>query len=397
MKIEPRPRLGQRKTFVLGILLGASLVGLFTLHLWAPTSTLEGNLQGTKIFLFQQPAVWYRTGAVALVTSLFTISVYEILSGVLQWSFWVRTDRKTFDQFWGDDASDRCSDGIILLQADKIDVLLEEYGIFEIKDKIDSQPKGRLYKARDWMNFFDAEGARAVIKEFRDLGLDPPHVAPVHRYVDGADALPSAAPPFTVIMGLGFSVKTDALMENVCAGWMKIRYMSQYGDALDLLHNLVPDKLDVLQSIQSDDEAFRTILPIGDWKLSTWLAQKPASNDEEANSARDYALIMRHTEIEPDGRRHVKFVLAGFTERGTAAAGKYLAKNWRALWSRRVRDYDGHANLGDFAMLIEGPSHYKDIKQWREEKGIKMITPEYLAKSAHHLDSVWVKRGKNES
>jgi hypothetical protein len=380
--LEPRPRLGRRKLKALGILLSMALIGFVALNL-LPSQEISGKLSEDGKITLRPQSIWYRTLLISLCTSLFTISVYELASVTLQRSIW--EGRKEFDQFFGDDASGCCGKSVIFLQADKIDALLEEYGVSGIKDKIDSQTKGRLFKAREWMNYFDTKGAKALIKKFRDLGLDSPQLVPVERAEEIREShYVAEQTPFTITMGLGFSMQTDVLLRDACSGWMRVVYDDVYGDALELLYNFVPPKLNGLRSEAVEGE-FRRLLPAGDWSLAKWI------DDEPKAPVNDYAIILRHTELDDNGHRLLKFVLAGFTERGTAAAGEYLAQNWRALWLKYVKGEHNRKGFGDFLLVIEGPSHWKDdIKGWSES--LPAIRPADLKRIAPKLDTPWVNR-----
>ena len=392
LALEPRPRFRQRKTLAVILLLAFATFGIIVTNLCTPSVILNGALLNGKITLTPQPVHWSLPLITTFFISLFTVSAYELLSVVLQWGLWVKFDRKVFDQFFGDDASDLCGAGVIQLQADKIDVLLKQYQespyqknpMPNIKAAIDSKPDGRLFKAREWMNYFDTIGAKEIIRQFRDLGLDSPQLHPIERSALIDEAMhPEEQPPFIISMGLGFSVKTDKLLQHVCDGWMKVSLVERYGDVLDLLQNLVPNQLKLLEVVVAENPNFRRLLPKGDWTLTKWL---------EFVSTRDYAIILRHTEKNRQGRRQMKFVLAGFTERGTAAAGEYLARNWKQLWQAYVKNDYKKDGLGDFMLVIEGPSQWKDIKEWSSDPYLGAITPERLAVSAPYLNTPWVAR-----
>jgi hypothetical protein len=101
------------------------------------------------------------------------------------------------------------------------------------------------------------------------------------------------------------------------------------------------------------------------------------NNPDENEDVRDYALILRHTQMEDD-YRHIRLVLAGFTERGTAAAGRYLAEHWRDLYSDHVKGHLTDGCLGDFLIMIEGPSRPESVGKWKEDRDFKAITPHTL-------------------
>jgi len=102
------------------------------------------------------------------------------------------------------------------------------------------------------------------------------------------------------------------------------------------------------------------------------------TNNPGAPDVRDYAVILRHTQQKPNRHRKVVFALGGFTERGTAAAGRYLAHNWFELWERHVQGVFDSGSLGDFLVVLEGPSLPESVSEWwSEDEGLN-VTPQRL-------------------
>jgi hypothetical protein len=390
MSNEPRPRVRDRKTLAVLVILAIGVIGL-ALVLWRqPAATIEGEIPSSagRVKLDLKSGSWTFGLGIGVFMALTTVSAYELLSLGIQWGLWKTRDRYAFDAFFGEDASDRCGEGVIILQADKIEALLEEYRLGDIREEIDSHPANRLYKAREWLNEQDTQGAREIIAAFRGLGLDAPMLETRGREKP-KDQTPSSKyleSPFVITMGLAFSEETDSLVNKLCRSWMRIGKMEKYGDVVEFLHNLVPETLTRLAHKEGKSADFRSLIP-RIWDLQKWLGRDA--------SVRDYAILLRHTET--DGKRRVKFVVAGFTERGTAAAGKYLAKNWRNLWREYVKGRHAADSFGDFVLVIEGPSYWQDIREWDLDPYLT-ITPEKLLKATPHLvDTVWVQRMQRKS
>jgi hypothetical protein len=101
--------------------------------------------------------------------------------------------------------------------------------------------------------------------------------------------------------------------------------------------------------------------------MDLWISGK-------ASECNDYAIILRRTFLTNDGNRHVRFVLAGFTEKSTAIAGKYLADRWRFLWQDYVagKTTPEHG-YGDFFLVIAGKSNTDKACDW--SKAFEAITP----------------------
>lgn len=385
MHPEPRPRVSDRKIWVVigTLLIGA--IGLAVTLSLMPAATVEGKAPepGGRIQLELRTSSWIFGVGTGLSMALMTVSFYELLSLFLQWGIWRRFDRSTFDAFFGEGAADHCGAGIILLQADKFDVLLEQYKLGNPTEAINSQPKGRLFKAREWVNFCDTQGARAIIAAFRELGLDAPKLHLMERGDASTESTAESQAPFVISMGLAYSDETVKRVGEVCHNWMRIERTDEYGDVVEVLRNLVPDKLDRLEFVNIDPD-FRRLVP-REWDLRKWL--------EGDSKIRDYAVILRHTQIRQDGHRQVTFVVAGFTERGTEAAGTFLAANWRQLWAEHVKGKHDSGSLGDFVLLIEGPSHWQKIEEWGSDRNLPAITPSRLVDIAPHIEEgPWVKR-----
>jgi hypothetical protein len=200
-------------------------------------------------------------------------------------------------------------------------------------------------------------------------------------------------------MGLGHCRETLTEVGAICDGWMRIIKDSQWGDAVSLESTLLPRSItQFVQPFPVDphDGHFRLLVPRSrisarpesGFDLKSWL--------ENPEDVRDYAIILRHTQPEQHGRRQVLFVVAGFTEIGTAAAGHYLARNWRELCEKHVHGRCHDPRLrGDFLIVIEGPSNAGKIGDWAEDKSLSAITPEKLQE--HRIQCKWTERLSSSS
>jgi hypothetical protein len=301
--------------------------------------------------------VWLLVGGVAM--ALITVSIFELFKVSLHWVIYNWSFRKTFDQFFGDNASSHTSKGVIILQSDEIQTLLRKL----IGEPIKITAEHRSFKARVWVNRWDVEGAKLLREAFQTRRLDAPEFQPVdHKFS------PKIAPdaPFAISMGLGFTDFTKELTEDL--PWLRIKCDSQHGDCVFLKQELIPPGLQMLcphdkKNTDIDADGFTRLLP-DNWDLQKWL--------DSPRESRDFAIILRRTLIRTDGQRQVRFVLAGFTEIGTAAAGKFLAEKWPDLWKKYVRKELKTDSRGDFLAIVEGPSDASAV--WSEDPYFPAIT-----------------------
>lgn len=275
--------------------------------------------------------------------------------------------RRAFAEFFG--VSGEEQGGVIILQSDHLDDAL--------KDKDRRQPfaqaSSRFYKARTCVNKWDTYGAAAIQNAFQRQGMRVPSLVLSDHHGRETGHL---ADPFRISMGLGFTDETTKTIQNqICGRWMRISKSS--GDAVSFHKGLLPSRKEARVKWDSDPghEGFRRLLPC-DWDdgyVNKWLRMLPPHNEEEV---RDYAMIFRHTRREP--HHQVLFVVAGFTERGTGIAGQYLADQWKKLWETHVQGQTHHGSLGDFLVIIEGPSDITSIDDWSEDKTLR-VTPLMLS------------------
>jgi hypothetical protein len=268
---------------------------------------------------------------------------------------------QAFEQFFGEGALSRQERGHIVIQADQIESLL--------KDLLSDQPqveesvlralgsprKNRLYKARHWVNARDAAGAKTLREGFRQQGFPTPELHIVdHQAGDPFEAHKRA--PYVISMGLAFNDATRqvALAIDPHEKHFGIRKDTPKGDAVIMRRGLMGHHFDAfLELVQIDgDKGPRYLFPL-DWDIKDWLPSQPTSFD--------YGLIVRYTAPATVGRRRqTRFVLAGFTEDGTLAAGRYLVDRWERLLNlskERGRARAGDkTGSGDFVAVVAGPA-----------------------------------------
>jgi hypothetical protein len=287
--------------------------------------------------------------------------------------------------------------GVIVVQSDPIDEfvfkLIEDVAP-QLKGKITISPDSRLFKAREWVNRWDYDGGRAirsgVFAPFQKQGVVSPDIVPRdHRPNKPIDP----AAPYLISMGLGYTDWTERIVQ-VCRAWMNNeRAEGTWGDALWLHEKLMPEVEPENPRFLPAENGFRPAVP-SDWDektkgaawMKTWVNMR---NKEEGSQVNDYAIILRHTEAKPSGARQVWFALAGFSERGTAIAGFYLADRWDELWRKYLHEEPAES-LGDFLVVIAGPS--KPDPEWKVDdwSEVLAVTPRKVA--AAEIPCVWKTR-----
>jgi transcriptional regulator with XRE-family HTH domain len=288
-----------------------------------------------------------------------------------------------FEEFFGDDAFTRSNDGVIILQSDPIEKLLQQF-VFDLGEQIKSVPEHRLYKARTWINRWDTDGAAAIQEQFQKYKISAPRLLLSEHH--SHDEIPPSA-PFQIAMGLGFTFRTQLFVET-CSPWMRVTREPESGDAVSIHMDLMAKgRLTRFSDpVKSEEKGFVRLLPLHwDTKyLDRWL---DGATGQNVADVQDYALIFRHT--HNDDPRQISFVLAGFTERGTAIAGRYLAKRWQELWRKYVADTVNGPSRGDFFIMIAGPSWPGSVDGWKEDPNFLAITPERLRGK---IDCEWARR-----
>lgn len=396
MQGEARPQLSLNKIApYLGLLLIGTVALLFVfgpdqfMLKPASPSTVVGALPTSQFVLVKQGSPLALVLG-AFLTALITVSLFELLKLTLQHLLWMTSKRKKLNTFFGDGSVENSGAAEVIAQSDRLNVVLAD--LVDSDAKLQDMPHSRLYKARSWINRFDADGGRQVIKLFRDEGLAAPTLKPVDR---GRVGKPESI-PFKVLLGLGFTDEAKKLIDGRFESWLRI-VVTGKGDAISLRRSLLPGDWESRLDGTPDptDAAFVTLLA-KNWNLDDWLSG--------SKFVRDYAVILRHTADAGGGSKSCTyFWLAGFTERGTAAAGRYFAENWEDLYQRLVkpkeetRIWQGASarsmkrGRGDFMIVIEGPSHDKDLSAgpWSQVSGFA-ITPELLLEK--QINSSWAQR-----
>jgi DNA-binding winged helix-turn-helix (wHTH) protein len=275
--------------------------------------------------------------------------------------------QEAFDEFFGVRAAG--IDGVIILQSDLIDDSLLP-GSGQLRGY--AQPDSRFYKARTVLNTCDTYGATLIQEAFQKRQRKAPKL--IFSDHNTKDTTHSA--PFKISMGLGFTDQTTrTIQDRTCGSWMRISHTG--GDALSLRECLLPGKgIKARLGWEPDVEkpGFFRLVP-SDWDsnyVQAWSQMLPPANGPDV---RDYALIFRNT--RRDGGRQILLAVAGFTERSTALGGKFLAEKWPKLWEDHVRGSAFSGSLGDFLILIEGPSDPDRLDEWSEVKEFEW-SPEKL-------------------
>lgn len=385
MSNDPRPRIdvGNIVTYVTLLIVG---VAIFWFSFGPERYVLDRAAVGPSRpasaatdFFLKKDATAGLVVLGALGTAMITVCLFELLKLLVQYIVWMVSKRRRINAFFGEGAASHSAAAEVHVQSDKLSVVLQE--LVQSDPALAQMPKNRLYKARSWINRFDAEAGRQILKLFRDEGLDAPSL----KFVDRERPGKPDNMPFKVFLGLRAD-GADKLLERGFENWLRIVYTAK-GDGISIKKSLLPgdweSRLDGTPAASAD--GFLTLSPT-DWDLESWLSGSKA--------VRDYALILRHAGSVGDGTRPcVYFWLAGFTERGTYAAGRYLAANWEALHRRFVAPQKTASSAGgDFMLMIEGPSHDKDTRElWSEIPGFE-VTPALLSKK--NISSLWATRLK---
>lgn len=290
---------------------------------------------------------------------------------------------RAFDEFFGNGISTHERNGVIIVQAHTMDQLIASP---RLRRQI-TRPSDRMYKGHNWINMWDTYGALAIQDEFKKHGMTPPRLALIDSHVRDTSHLTA---PFKISMGLGFTPETSRTLQGNTGGhWMHIS--KSQGDAVSLHNKLAltaKKKGRLLLQPDTENKGFQRLLPDG-WDqngpdyLRAWAAML---DPEPGLDVRDYAIIFRHTRLDP---RQVLFAIAGFTERSTAVAAQYLAGNWQKLWTKYVKGTPRERSRGDFLIVIEGPSDPHRVNEWSEIREFE-ITPETLRDKG--IDCEWADR-----
>jgi hypothetical protein len=288
---------------------------------------------------------------------------------------------ENFEVFFGPGAMSRQERGRIIIQADRIEALLEHLLSDQtsnvrsaVRFTLAKPERNRLYKARHWVNARDAASAKVVREGLRAQHFPTPELYIIEHDPRGDPFAPHAGAPYVISMGLGFTDTTKSVAEAVDPSrtMFGIEVNTGNGDAIVIRHDLMGthySKLLHLSQVSPGDagDERRYLFP-KDWDVDVWLRGEMRSND--------YGLIARHT-ATVDGRKQTRFVLAGFTEDGTLAAGRYLVNRWERLLelSReklRLRG-DHHGQAADFIAVVAGDS--RSTTTWTDDPFVFLLVP----------------------
>ena len=245
-------------------------------------------------------------------------------------------------QFFG--LGDRDSDGMIVLQADRLSGLMR--GWTDEKSQEVLLGRHRPFKARRWVDACDVEGAQWIVNAFVAHQLRPPVISVCYRGIPEPTSY-----AYEIITG-GFTDVMRRDLNSIGEGWLQLRMLDDSGDTI-VLHRsipLLPNCVSV-QPHEGDKGEFVRIFP-RDWDdtyMQRWAAHVETADGPEIL---DYALILRY--FDPRNRK-VRFFLAGFTEVGTKAAAAYLATKWPELRQNACHD---------LFTIIWGPSDPHRINLW---------------------------------
>ena len=268
-----------------------------------------------------------------------------------------RKKSKKFVRFFGAGSLSKNERGHIILQADDIGTLMQDLTgkdsptDLAIKDALELPTNNRLFKARQWVNARDAKSAKIVRDELRRQEFPTPEMYIIGRGNSSDPFREHTSAPYIISMGLAFTdtTKSTAKAVNPNEFCFYIKPDTERGDAIVVNGNYISktdEDFETSKPIVIGKREFFELFPCG-WKIQDW---KDGKKD-----LKDYAVIIRHTATVPDPagispRKQVRFVLAGFTEDSTVAAGRYLANRWEMLHDRYVSIEGG----GDFVAVIPG-------------------------------------------
>jgi hypothetical protein len=308
--------------------------------------------------------------------TLSTVAFYEVMKIGGEHAYYRFTGGQKFDRFFGEGASEACVEAMILLQADSLEAIMspppqanQQLKPLQITSDL------RCFKARDWVNKWDTDGARYLRERFRLMGLHAPQLIPA----DHSKNLPARweKAPFIVALGLGFTDQTHRFSSDLREVF-RIDSDSPLGDCLKIRHEYVERYMDRgvrgLQPSEWDDTGFQgmcyevggkwfpymdsngfvTILPEGKDSKSTWHFDDWKNGPESCN---DYAVILRREADSKSGPRQSLFVVGGFTERGTAIGAEYLGRYWEDLADRFGDE--------DFLVILTGRSQVETVGDWK--------------------------------
>jgi hypothetical protein len=333
----------------------------------------------------------------ALATALLSAGCVSLMQTLSRWfHYWLTV--RPFEIFWGQKYLAK-STGSVHLQSDGIGDVLKTLAP-NLDTILDNAPNNRLFKARTWLNHFDAEGAKEIRAEFSKHGFDPPGFTAMDRH-----ETPHASEGFRIYMGLGYTEEIVPAVNRICEPWMSIvrgatqkvteTEVVRIGDAIRLRRNLEPDASSGLHPRSSTEFFFdgsETSTPNGsegDFSVllpEEWSIQSTYSMDAagKKKQRREYGYIFRSKSHEDSWSDcPLLFHVGGFTEEGTWAAGHYLATHWKDLYDEYVRS---SKSGGNFVVFVVGVAPFSAAAPWAK---VHAITPEDVAHCG--IPSAWTK------
>ncbi len=264
----------------------AALVGLFIFGpptyivpdaIHAQSNNVVGQTAWHDVLLIQKSSLLTLL-LIPMATIMITVSLFEIIKYAAEFAVGYWTGQHRFDEFFGDKASSNGKNGVSFLEPTDIPTLLELISP-GISTNMDRPEKNRFFKARQWVNRWDTEGAKAIREMFQERGYDPPELSHSLQDVD-------VTTPFAFSMGLGFTEETGRVVQEACDPWLRIS-KSGSGDWIELRHQLLPDSVTLFKGTErSKGKEFREVIPDA-WDQTKWVAHP--------EQVRDYAIILRHT------------------------------------------------------------------------------------------------------
>ncbi len=341
-----------------------------------------GATQWRDVRLYQHSG-WGLSLFFAIGTSMLSVALIEFTSMIVKQQAG-QTNEKLFELFFGDGALSRAVRGVIILQADQIETLMDELATTDalIKDAMHralNQPENnRLFKARSWVNARDAEAARFLREKIRKAGFPTPDLEIIqHEKNTDPPTDPFkkfASAPYVISMGLAFTDTTTAIANDIAGPEKCIRIdrASELGDAVVLRATHVSGEYADLDTsdvrVENDsgiERRYTHIYPKGKWTIDKWL------NHEKG--LKDYGLIVRHTVPVGNGTQ-VRFVLAGFTEDSTVEAARYFILKWESLAKEAIKL---KSDEGDFIAIVSG--ELNDDQSWLTKPAIMVRHDEIKA------------------
>jgi hypothetical protein len=334
-----------------------------TLITFFSIAVVSAVLMTLAIYVPWSAKVPYQALLIGLGTSIGATLVIQVTT--TWFTGWLKnlTDLR-FEQFFGNGSLTRDVRGKIVVQSDSINALMrtllrEQIQTFAQVEAALGRPEGnRLFKARHWVNTRDVECARFIRDKIRSFGFPTPDLRIIEHPVKGDPFAPFKDAPYVISTGLAFT-ETSIFLGNQCDPKKKkfvIVENSPKGDALAVPEGFAYFDRNFFETVPIDktrlppglDEGWRWLFP-KDWDLRKWGAEQRPEHKDPLN---DYAVIIRYR--HPDGRKQVRFMVAGFTEDTTLKAGEYLVEKWEYLQETFVSK-----KIENFVVVVHG-----DRRHW---------------------------------